>query len=101
MAPDDAPEVLLAHVDGIGDSQIVGDAVPPVVLPSLLGCQPVVEGCEARALKGCAREDAVAEDQTCGSRKPSQRMTCATSYQHGISLDPDIPVGPPSRSLNM
>lgn len=81
--PDDAPEMLLAHVDGIRDGQVAGDAVSPVVLVTLLRCQPVVEGGQARALESCAREDPVAENQACGSRKSTQRMTCATS-QHRI-----------------
>ncbi len=83
-APDDAPCVLLAHVDGIGDGQIVCDAVSPIVIIALLGRQSVVEGGQPRALKSCACEDPVTQNQAGRSCKASQRVTC-NAYS-GVAL---------------
>ena len=87
--------MLLAHVDGVGDGQVVGDALAPVGLVALLGCQPVVEGCQAGRLERGAGQDAVAQDEACSGRKATQRVTCANN-EEGLSQIEDScqPVDP-------
>ncbi len=76
-APDDAAQVALAHVDGVGDGQVVRDARAPELLVALLRGQPVVERGQPGALEGRARQDVVAQDQTRRRRKAPQRVPCA------------------------
>ena len=75
-APDDASQVALAHVDGVGDGEKVDNARAPEVLVALLRGQAVIEGGQPRALKGRARQDVVAQDQARRRRKAAQRVAC-------------------------
>lgn len=72
--------MALAHVDGVGDGQVVGDARMPVLFISLLGRQPVVEGGQPGALKRRAAQDVVAQDQAAGGRKAAQRVPCRSNH---------------------
>ena len=86
-APDDEAQVALAHVDGVGDGQVVGDPALPELLVALLRGQAVVEGGQPGGLEGGAGRDAVAQDEAGRRREAAQAVPCGVAASHMPQLN--------------
>ena len=80
-APEDVPQVMLTHVDGVGDGQVVDDAVFPKGFVPSLPCQPVVEGGQPWALEGHTSQDLGAQDGGGDGCEAPQGVPCPPQVQ--------------------